>query len=72
MKYERHNRILKQMKKLILILFLIISCENDNCKEKKAELINQYEIYFDKANGNTTQLRLLNRELQRKLKEVCD
>jgi len=61
------------MKKLILILFLITSCETeDNCEIKKMELINRYEILFEDAKENTTQLELLNLELQRKLRNACD
>jgi len=60
------------MKKLLIILLLIVSCENNNCEDKIIEINQRYENYFRQAEGNAEQLRLLQREYNNEMRNACD
>ncbi len=61
------------MKKILIIIIVLLSasCEK-NCDDQRDAIIAEYYEYMEQAAGNEEQVRAIEREMHRKIAEVCD
>lgn len=62
------------MKKLLLFLIIALvytSCSNDNCAQKRADIMKQYEQQLELYKDNPERLQQIKDALESKLANAC-
>lgn len=62
------------MKKIILTLFIVFSfysCSDDNCAQKRADVMKQYEKELEFYKDNPERLQQIKDALESKLANAC-